>query len=151
MKLSTRSTYGLRAMVVLAMEYGKGSVLLKDIAERQHLPVTYLEQLMVHLRKARLVTAIRGINGGYTLMRPPEAITLAEVIEVLEGPLELVDCAAIAHCFWHPNACALRAVLNDASALLVNYFAGISLASLAQQQMVLNPDNEMNAPATVGA
>ena len=121
-------------MVALALEYGQGPVLLKDIAERQHLPTTYLEQLMVPLRKSKIVTATRGINGGYVLTRPPEEIPLAEVIQVLEGPLELVDCAAVANCKWHHRTCALKTVLNEAAELLIAYFSRISLADLANQQ-----------------
>lgn len=132
-------------MVVLALEYGQGPILLKDIAERQHLPTTYLEQLMVPLRKSRLVTATRGINGGYILMRPPAEISLADVIQVLEGPLELVDCTAVANCNWHHKSCALKSVLTEASDLLINYFAAISLADLAQKQLEFNPLPSDNA------
>jgi len=123
-------------MVALALEYGNGPILLKDIAERQHLPTTYLEQLMVPLRKARVVTATRGVNGGYVLMRDPDNITLAEVIQVLEGPLELVDCSAVASCHWNPQSCALKTVLTEASQLLTDFFSKITLAELARQQVV---------------
>ena len=142
MKLSTRSTYGLRAMMALALEYGHGPILLKDIAERQHLPTTYLEQLMVPLRKARVVTATRGVNGGYVLMRDPEHITLAEVIQVLEGPLELVDCSAVASCHWNPRSCALKSVLTEVSQLLTDFFSKITLAELARQQVVKLQEGE---------
>jgi Rrf2 family protein len=122
-------------MVALALEYGHGPVLLKDIAERQHLPTTYLEQLMVPLRKARIVTATRGVNGGYVLMRDPNTITLADVIQVLEGPLELVDCSAVASCHWNPQQCALKTILTEASQLLTDFFGKITLAELARQQV----------------
>lgn len=122
-------------MMALALEYGNGPILLKDIAERQHLPTTYLEQLMVPLRKAHVVTATRGVNGGYVLMRDPNQITLAEIIQILEGPLELVDCSAVASCHWNPDACALKSVLAEASQLLTDYFSKITLAELAQQQV----------------
>jgi Rrf2 family protein len=132
-------------MVVLALEYGNGPILLKEIAERQHLPTTYLEQLMVPLRKARLVTATRGINGGYILMRSPQEISLADVIQVLEGPLELVDCTAVANCNWHQKACALKSVLTEASELLIAFFTSISLADLAQKQLEQNPQPGLEA------
>ena len=136
MKLSTRSTYGLRAMMALAHGYGQGPMLLRDIAQRQQLPTTYLEQLMVPLRKARLVSATRGVNGGYVLTRQPEEITLCEVIEILEGPIELVDCAGVVKCKSHPCSCALKSILNDAGALLINFFNGITLADLNRKQQV---------------
>lgn len=134
MKLSTRSTYGLRAMVALAMAYGQGPVLLRDIAGHEHLPMTYLEQIMVPLRKASLVSATRGANGGYTLTRSPDQISLANVITALEGPLQLVDCDTVASCTWHKQGCALRDVLLDASNLLIEYFSCISLSDLACRQ-----------------
>ncbi|HPM25338.1 MAG TPA: Rrf2 family transcriptional regulator, partial [Phycisphaerae bacterium] len=71
MKLSTRSTYGMRAMLELALAVGQGPVMVREIAERQRLPATYLEQLMVLLRKAGLVNATRGAHGGYALAREP--------------------------------------------------------------------------------
>ena len=130
-------------MVALALEYGNGPILLKEIAKRQHLPTTYLEQLMVPLRKSRIVTATRGVNGGYVLTRDPEEITLAEVIEILEGPLELVDCSAVANCHWQPRLCALKTVLDEASQLLTNYFRHITLAALASRQaQVLEAEKE---------
>ena len=124
-------------MLELAIAYGHGPMLLRDIAERQHLPTTYLEQLMVPLRKSKLVTATRGIHGGYILTRDPAMISLAEVIQVLEGPLELVDCAAVASCYWHPETCALKFILNDASQLLVEFFSRVTLDELAKKQQML--------------
>ena len=70
MKFSTRAIYGMRAMLALARAHGRGSTFLKDIAERENLPGTYLEQLMVPLRKAGLVQAVRGARGGLLRVRP---------------------------------------------------------------------------------
>jgi Rrf2 family cysteine metabolism transcriptional repressor len=135
MKLSTRTTYGLRAMMALAQQCDQGPVLLKDIAERQHLPTTYLEQIMVPLRKARLVSATRGIHGGYTLARAPETITLADIILVLEGPIELVECGAVASCILEPTHCALKSILDIGGQQLLTYFQGVSLSDLAAAQL----------------
>ncbi len=145
MKLSTRATYGLRAMMALSQEYGQGSILLKDIAERQRLPVTYLEQLMVPLRKSGLVAASRGVNGGYTLTRDPASIVLAEIILALEGPFVLVDCASIASCRGRHSTCALRDVLDGAGTLLTNYFQAITLEDITIKQLAL--DREPDAKA----
>ncbi|MHB9130852.1 MAG: RrF2 family transcriptional regulator [Armatimonadota bacterium] len=141
MKFSTRSTYGLRAMVALALEYGHGPILLKDIAERRNLPMTYLEQLMVPLRKSGLVSATRGVGGGYLLSRNPEDIALSEVIMALEGPLDLVECVSVSHCCGDLGKCALKEVIDHASEMLVGYFRGITLADLASRQRVL--ENEL--------
>ena len=134
MKLSTRSTYGMRAMLALAIHYGQGSLMVKDIAEQQHLPATYLEQLMVPLRKSGLVSAVRGAHGGYTLSRPPLDITIAEIIEVLEGPLELAECPVGAGCCGQPETCALMDLWAEASKALVDVFAAITLAGMVERQ-----------------
>ena len=144
MKLSTRSTYGLRAMLAFAMQYGQGSILLRDVAEQQHLPVTYLEQLMVPLRKAGLLSAKRGSTGGYTLMSDPADISISAIIQALEGPLNLVEGPmhlveneVIALECGKTHTCALRELLDDASQLLTDYLARISLADLAKRQKAI--------------
>ncbi|MBI3331248.1 MAG: Rrf2 family transcriptional regulator [Candidatus Omnitrophica bacterium] len=85
MKLSTRSTYGMRALVELALAAGRGPVSAAAIAKRQDLSVAYLEQLLHRLKKRRLVTSIRGPRGGYVLAKEPERITMAEVVLILDG------------------------------------------------------------------
>ncbi|MBM4417344.1 MAG: Rrf2 family transcriptional regulator [Chloroflexi bacterium] len=92
MKISTKGDYGLRALVDLAGQYdAQVAVQVKDIARRQSVPEEYLGQLMVGLRRAGFVRSIRGASGGYLLARQPADITVAEVLETLEGSLALVD------------------------------------------------------------
>lgn len=92
MILSTKGRYGLKMMYEFALNYGKGPMSLKEVALRQQLSETYLEQLIAHLKKAGLVTSVRGAQGGYELIRKPETITVGEIIRVLEGPLAPSDC-----------------------------------------------------------
>ncbi len=93
MKFSTRSRYGLRAMVDLAQNYQPGAPIpLSKVAERQGLSEGYLEQLMTFLRKEGLVRSVRGAHGGYLLAREPAQITAGEIIRCLEGPLCPTDC-----------------------------------------------------------
>ncbi len=92
MKLSTRGRYGLKAMFDLALHYGKGPISLTSISERQAISVNYLEQLISPLRKAGLVTSIRGAQGGYMLARPANEITVGIILTTLEGPLAPTDC-----------------------------------------------------------
>ena len=121
-------------MLALAMQQGAGPLMVKDIAEQQNLPATYLEQLMVLLRKAGLVSATRGAHGGYTLSRPAAEITLAEVVEVLEGPINLTECPTGAGCCGHPESCALNDVWQQANQALIDVFANITLANLVERQ-----------------
>ncbi|MTV49729.1 Rrf2 family transcriptional regulator [Heliobacillus mobilis] len=92
MKLSTKGQYGVRAMFDLAQHFGQGPVSLKLVAERQDISEHYLEQIIAGLRKAGLVNSIRGAQGGYILSKEPSAITVGDIIRVLEGPVAPVDC-----------------------------------------------------------
>ena len=91
MKLSTKGRYGLTAMLFLARHADDGPVSLRGMAETGIQP-DYLEQLLGLLRKAGLVTTCRGAQGGYTLARRPDAITVGEVIAATEGPVRFCDC-----------------------------------------------------------
>ena len=85
MRLSTRSTYGMRALVELALASGHGPVSAARIAKRQVLSAAYLEQLLHRLKKDGIVRSIRGPRGGYLLAKSPTHITMAEVVRVLDG------------------------------------------------------------------
>lgn len=87
--LTSKSKYGLAAIMELAARHGNGLMQIKEVAEHQSIPCNYLVQVMNGLIKAGLVKTVRGKHGGYTLARSPEHISLFEVLEALEGPLEL--------------------------------------------------------------
>jgi Rrf2 family protein len=91
MRISSKSEYGVRALFELAQCYGQPPVQSAEIAERQNIPEAYLNQLLITLRKAGLIRSLRGPQGGHQLARPPAQITLAEVVDVLEGPTIVVD------------------------------------------------------------
>jgi Rrf2 family cysteine metabolism transcriptional repressor len=90
-------------MTELGRAHGRGPLSLTDVARVEGLPLPYLEQLVVPLRKAGLVEGTRGLHGGYTLSRPPHMMTAGEILRVLEGPVNLVDCTALDYI---PGACA---------------------------------------------
>lgn len=95
MKLSTKGKYGLRAFIDLAVCGEERPVSLNTIAERQEISISYLEQLMAKLKKAGLVKSVRGVNGGYTVAKPVDEISVGEVLRALEGDLIPVECAGI--------------------------------------------------------
>jgi Rrf2 family cysteine metabolism transcriptional repressor len=107
MKLSTKGRYGVKAMVDLAINYGKSPVCIKSISERQNISEYYLEQLFLPLRKSNLIQSIRGAQGGYVLSKAPAEITIAEIMNVLEGPVEISDCIEGATCN-NLDCCATR-------------------------------------------
>jgi Rrf2 family protein len=107
MKLSTKGRYGIKAMVDLAIHYGVEPVSIKSISERQNISEYYLEQLFAPLRKADIIKSVRGAQGGYILNREPKDITTAEIMEVLEGPVEISDCLEENTCS-NIDCCATR-------------------------------------------
>jgi len=87
MRISKKGEYGVRAMFDLAQRYGQGPVQSHDIASRQGIDENYLNQILILLRKAKLIDSLRGPQGGHMLARSPEQISLLDVLTVLEGPL----------------------------------------------------------------
>jgi Rrf2 family protein len=134
----------MRAMLALARAHGQGSTFLKDIVERENLPGTYLEQLMVPLRKAGIVQGVRGARGGYTLSRSPAEISVLAIIEALEGPLNLADCPSGSGCCKKPEGCALQDLWEEGSKALNDLYRGISLASLLERQQVKESAPSLN-------
>src|SRR4051812_6939527 len=92
MMFSTKAEYGVRVLVELAAHTGDTPVPLAAIAESNELPLAYLEHLAARLRKAGLVESRRGARGGYLLARPAEEISMAEVVEALEGSIAPIEC-----------------------------------------------------------
>ena len=90
--LTSRGDYGLLLVVDLAKSWGENPRSISEIAHFYHLPVSFLEQIALGLKKAQLLLATRGKNGGYVLARHPRLISVVEVLEALEGPLQLVSC-----------------------------------------------------------
>lgn len=133
MKVTTKGRYGVNAMVELAACYGHGPVALREIAQRQHIPETYLEQLMNQLRRADLVISIRGAQGGYELSRPPEDISVGAVLYVLEGTMSPVDCVAGGDGPCRAQGCAGRIIWEKIYDRVTDLIDSISLAQLSQE------------------
>ena len=116
MRLSAKTRYGVRMMIDLALNYGRGPLLLKEIARREAISEKFLGQIVIVLRAAGLVDSIRGKGGGYILSRPPSQITLREVVEALEEGLELVECLGNPRICSRVSLCVSRVLwknLND--------------------------------------
>jgi Rrf2 family transcriptional regulator, cysteine metabolism repressor len=92
MMFSTKAEYGVRVMAHLAGREGAVPVALGTIAAAEGLPLAYLEHLMARLRRADLVASRRGAHGGYSLARPAQTISMAEVVEALEGDIAPIEC-----------------------------------------------------------
>lgn len=135
MRLTAKSEYGLLAMIDLACQFGSGPVSAREVAERRGIPPRFLEQLFVSLRRAGLVTAVRGARGGFTLTREPVDITVLDIVESLEGPLQSSVCDQERDQGCVKSAsCAAAPVWARATHALRDVFATTTLASLAGTQ-----------------
>ena len=142
-QMSTRGRYGVRLMVALSLSYGSGSSLLKDIARREEISEKYLGQIVIPLKTAGLVVAQRGSHGGYSLARPPEDITVRDVVEAIEGRIAIAPCAGEAasdpQCIESPSACeratlcAVTRVWRRLQEDIEGSLASFTLAELARQ------------------
>jgi len=113
--ISSRGVYGLTAVVELGRRHGLGTVQIRDIAKAHNIPQHYLEQILVTLKKARLVKSHRGAQGGYSLARTPAQIKVLEVLESVEGELEVVPVRkrdGVLAFFWSSLDQRLREYLN---------------------------------------
>lgn len=95
MKISTKGRYGLRAVIDIAIHGESDPVSLSDIAIRQNLSMSYLEQLIAKLKKANIVTSVRGAKGGYSLAAPQDKISVGDILRALEGDLSPVNCSEV--------------------------------------------------------
>lgn len=134
LKLSTKGKYGVKALFELAMHEGTGPMSLKSISERQNLSEHYLEQLAAPLRKAGLIVSVRGAQGGYSLSRPANQITVGDIIRVLEGPIGFTDCATEGE--PGPDCavdCVVHGVWEKVTQEIINVIDGITLQDLVNQ------------------
>jgi Rrf2 family protein len=139
MKLSKKSEYGLRALLELTLAHGRMTLQRHEIADRQHIPVEFLEQILLMLKRAGLVASRRGIKGGYTLIKQPEEISLGQVIRILDGPLAPIGCvskSAYQKCRECPYAdkpqCPVQQVMGtvrDAIAGILDHYTLADFAS----------------------
>ena len=113
MNLSTKGRYGLRAMCELADASGGEPLSLSRIAENQNLSVRYLEQLFHLLRTGGYVISTRGAKGGYSLSRPPEEITVGEILRVLDGDISPVGCGDTCADCNEPDICYTRPLWTE--------------------------------------
>jgi len=134
MKLSTRGRYGVRLMLELALHYGEGPILLKDIAERQGISEKYLWQLINPLKTTGLVNSRRGAHGGYMLGKAPEAISLKEILRILEGTLCLVDCVDNPALCERSLSCISRDIWGEASKNMQQSLEDMTLAAMVERQ-----------------
>ncbi len=130
MKLSTRTRYGMRAIIELAQHEDKRPLQLKTIAERQDISVKYLEQLMSLLRSGGFVRSVRGSRGGYVLGRPADQIKLSEIFRCLEGAVTTAECTEDESYCARSADCAARDVWKRVETAIQDVLGSIRLSDL---------------------
>lgn len=134
MKLSTRSRYGTRMMLDLAQHYNEGPVQIGQIAKRQDISVKYLEQLVIPLKKASFIKSVRGPKGGHMLAKGPKEITIGQIVEVLEGSMQLSVCLGDADICERSEDCLIRDTWDEATKAMFDKLNSITLAKIIKSK-----------------
>ena len=130
MKLSTRSRYGTRMMLDLAQRYDQGPVQIGDVSKRENISVKYLEQLIIPLKKAHLITSVRGPKGGHMLSKPPEEITVGEIVRILEGGINLSSCIENPEVCDRTSDCLTRGLWKEATKAMYEKLNSATLSKM---------------------
>lgn len=135
MRLTTKGRYAVTAMLDLAFHCQKKPVTLTDIASRQTISLSYLEQLFAKLRKSGLVIGVRGPGGGYKLSREVANISIADVIAAVDETVDSTKCGGKGNC-QDDEACLTHELWMGLSEQIRNYLKGISLGDLLVKESV---------------
>ncbi|OGQ10721.1 MAG: hypothetical protein A2026_03665 [Deltaproteobacteria bacterium RBG_19FT_COMBO_46_12] len=134
MRISTKIRYGARAMLELAFRYGEGPIDLKEIAKKEDISLKYLEQVIIPLRTAGLVKSVRGSKGGYSLAKPPSEICLNDVVESLDGTIQLIECLKDPKGCRKAPFCVTRDIWKEASDSINKIFRSITLEEMVNRK-----------------
>ena len=138
MRVSAKGDYATRAMQELAMNYNRGPLFIEAIAQRQQIPVRYLEQLLLILKRAGFLESKRGVKGGYYLAKPPSQITLGQIVRLMDGspaPIFCVDPASHDKCPVE-QICGFQSVWDEVHQAISNIIDKTTLEDLCHRAMV---------------
>ena len=135
MKLTTKGRYAVTAMLDLALHYEQGAVTLSDIARRQGISLSYLEQLFARLRRNGLVDSVRGPGGGYNLAMPPSSISVAKIVIAINENIDATRCGGEKNCDGEER-CLTHNLWEDLSHRIHDFLDGITLADLVNKPTV---------------
>jgi Rrf2 family iron-sulfur cluster assembly transcriptional regulator len=138
MRLTTKGRFAVTAMVDLAMRQTRGPVTLAAISERQHISLSYLEQLFGKLRRRKLVSSVRGPGGGYRLAQPMQSVTVADIVIAVDEPLDATQCGGKENCA-DDKRCMTHELWATLNKKMHEYLSSVSLADLVAQQAAKPP------------
>ncbi|HSG74861.1 MAG TPA: Fe-S cluster assembly transcriptional regulator IscR [Burkholderiales bacterium] len=133
MRLTTKGRFAVTAMVDLAMRQSRGPVALAAISERQHISLSYLEQLFGKLRRRKLVSSVRGPGGGYNLAQPAADVTVADIVTAVDEPLDATQCGGKENCA-DEKRCMTHDLWATLNSKMYEYLSSVSLADLVAHQ-----------------
>ena len=143
MRLTTKGRDAVTAMLDLALHANHNPVSLADISKRQHISLSYLEQLFSKLRQARLVSSIRGPGGGYRLSLPASELFIAQIIDAVNESIDATSCGGSGDC-QGGEVCLTHYLWQDLSVQIHKFLNGISLASLVERHDVRDVAQRQN-------
>jgi Rrf2 family transcriptional regulator, cysteine metabolism repressor len=137
LKISTKGEYASRAMLELSLRQEEGALHIKAISAAQDIPERFLEQILLLLKRAGYLRSRKGPHGGYVLAKPPEKITVAEVIRVMDGPLAPIDCVSVtAHQVCpHEATCGLKGLWKETRDAVAAIMERTTFADLARRTL----------------
>jgi len=138
MRLSTRARYGTRLMLELAFNFDKGTIFLKDIAEKEEISEKYLSHLVIPLKASGLISSSRGAHGGYKLAKSPSQITLKDIVQTLEGGISCVECVKNPSVCSRVSKCATRGIWEKLDEKISDELSSVTLEDLMNSQKEIN-------------
>jgi Rrf2 family protein len=138
MKLNTKTRYGIRTMVELAMNWGGKGLFQKDISERQDISYKYLDHIVSALKARGLIVNVEGKKSGYRLSRRPEEITIYDIYKAFEAELTIVDCLSPDGRCNRDKTCSTQELWFGLNTIIIDYLKKHTLRELAEKQTKLN-------------
>jgi len=120
-------------MLDLAQHYDEGPVQIGDVSKREDISVKYLEQLIIPLKKANFVKSVRGPKGGHMLAKPPEEITVGEIVRILEGGINLSNCIENPEVCDRTRDCLTRGVWEEATKAMYDKLNSVTLSKIINE------------------
>jgi Rrf2 family iron-sulfur cluster assembly transcriptional regulator len=134
MRLTTKGRFAVTAMIDLSLRQHEGPVTLAGISERQQISLSYLEQLFGKLRRHQIVASVRGPGGGYSLAKPMNSVSVADIIHAVDETLDATNCGGMGNCREDQHPCMTHQLWTNLNNRMLDYLNGVTLAELVAQQ-----------------
>jgi Rrf2 family transcriptional regulator, iron-sulfur cluster assembly transcription factor len=147
MRLTTKGRFAVTAMIDVAMHEKQGPVALAEVSERQHISLSYLEQLFAKLRRRGIVDSVRGPGGGYTLARPAGVLSVAEIIVAVDEPIDSTSCGGKENCHDDGRQCLTHDLWANLNNHIYKYLSDVTLDTLVAKAN--KKDSGANVPVAL--